>query len=173
MKLTNIAAISMVVVLMGGCGGSSGGSSDSSSAPVPVEPQADEAAETNEQAESDVVALDPDAIYDTTAELVVANSFLLKQEYEVNVGYQNDSGRSAYLSVCTRFTTDKDDIEVDYDSCLLRTSIDGDYAGTLTVANNQNSLVMAIWYFDDMENPRYEIWGSDSSAEGTRNFYVN
>jgi hypothetical protein len=173
MKLTNITLISMMSVLIVACGGGGGGTS-STPAPVVVE----EPAVVVEEPIVIVVVEpepdpDPNAIYDTTAELIASKSFLLDPEYELAVSYQNDGNRSAYLSVCTEFTEGQDGIKVDYNSCLLRTSIDNDYAGTLTVANDQNRLVMAIWYLDDTKNPRYEIWENSSATNDERKFVVN
>jgi len=154
-------------LLMVACGG---GGSDSAPAVV-----VEEVAVTVIEAPAEVVVVepDPDAIYDTTAELIAAKSFLLEPEYELTVSYQNQDTRSVYLSVCTEFTEGQNGIKVNYNSCLLRTSIDNDYAGKLMVANDQNRLVMAIWYLDDTKNPRYEIWENDLDSNGVRNFEVN
>lgn len=173
MKLTNIVLISILNLLIAACGGG-GGESDSStstppvlSTPEPVVPIVDAPVEEVE------VELDPNATYETTAELVVARAFVIEQEYELTVSYKNDKNLSAYLSVCTEFTEGKSGIKVNYNSCLLRTSIESDYAGTLKVANDKNRLVMAIWYLDDTDNPRYEIWENDSDAKEVRTFAVN
>jgi hypothetical protein len=161
----------MMSLLMVACGG---GGSDSAPAVV-----VEEVAVTVIEATAEVVVVepelepDPDAIYDTTAELIAAKSFLLEPEYELTVSYQNQDTRSVYLSVCTEFTEGQNGIKVNYNSCLLRTSIDNDYAGKLMVANDQNRLVMAIWYLDDTKNPRYEIWENDLDSNGVRNFEVN
>jgi len=32
---------------------------------------------------------------------------------------------------------------------------------------------MAIWYLDDTDNPRYEIWENDSDAMEVKKFEVN
>jgi hypothetical protein len=172
MKLTNITLISMMSLLIVACGG--GGGSTSTPEPVLTVPPVVEAPVVIvvDDPVSDPEP-DPNAIYDTTAELIASKSFLLDPEYELAVSYQNDGNRSAYLSVCTEFTEGQDGIKVDYNSCLLRTSIDNDYAGTLTVANNQNRLVMAIWYLDDTKNPRYEIWENSSETNDERKFVVN
>ena len=102
MKLTNIVLISILNLLMAACGG--GGESDSStstptvlSTPDPVDPIVEEPVEEVE------VELDPNATYETTAELVVARAFIIEQEYELTVSYKNDNNLSAYLSVCTEF----------------------------------------------------------------------
>lgn len=176
MKLTNIAVIFMMSFLMIACsGGGEDSASSPSSAPVPIVPVVDEPVEpvVEEPIINDTVEPDPNAIYDTTAELIASKSFLFKQEYELAVSYKNNGNRSAYLSVCTEFTEEQNSIQVNYNSCLLRASIESDYTGTLSIANNQNNLVMAIWYLNDMENPRYETWENNSDNKDLKTFYVN
>jgi len=173
MKLSNITLIFMMSLLMVACGGGGGGST---SAPTPAAVIEEPTEPEVEEPTVIVVAepeLDPNAIYDATAELIVSKSFLLEQEYELAVSYQNVDNRSAYVSVCTEFTEGQNGIKVNYNSCMLRTSINGDYSGTLTVANDQNRLIMAIWYLDDTKNPRYEIWDNDSDTNDVRKFEVN
>ena len=172
MKLSNITLISMMSLLMVACGG--GGGSTSVPTPVAVieEPAEPEIEEPVVVVETELEP-DPNAIYDTTAELVAAKSFLLEQEYELAVSYHNVDNRSAYVSVCTDFVEGQNGIKVNYNSCMLRTSINGAYSGTLTVANDQNRLVMAIWYLDDTKNPRYEIWDNDTDTDEVRKFEVN
>ena len=175
MKLSTITLIFMMSLLMVACGGGGGGST---SAPTPAAVIEEPAQPEVEEPVVIVVVEpelepDPNAIYDTTAELVAAKSFLLEQEYELTVSYHNVDNRSAYVSVCTEFTEGPNGIKVNYNSCMLRTSINGAYSGTLTVANDQNRLVMAIWYLDDTKNPRYEIWDNDSDTNDVRKFEVN
>jgi hypothetical protein len=169
MKLSNIALISMMSLSIVSCGGGGGDSSASklSTTPESVVPTVTETVVVVE------TEPDPNATYETTAELVVSKSFLIEQAYELAVSYQNDDSRRTYLSVCTDFIEGQDGIKVDYNSCLLRTSIDSEFAGTLTVANDKNRLVMAIWYLDDMENPRYEIWENDGDTKTLKTFKVN
>lgn len=167
MKYTNIIVISMMSLLLVACGGG-GGSSTTEPVVTPVVPPV-----VPTPVVITPVVPDPNAIYETTAELVAAKSFRLEQEYELTVSYKSDKKRNAYLSVCTEFTQGGAGIKVDYNSCLLRTSITGDYAGMLTVANNKDSLVMAIWYLDDVENPRYELWENDRDVNDIKKFEVN
>lgn len=169
MNLTNVAVVSIMGVLMIGCGG--GGSSSPSTAVDPIVSTIDES--VDETTEIEVEELDPNAIYESTAELVVSKAFLIEQEYELAVSYKNKDNRRAYLSVCSEFTEGLEGINVNYNSCLLRTSIEADFADTLKVGNDKNRLVMAIWFLDDTENPRYEVWQNNSEAEGLRRFDVN
>lgn len=172
MKHTNVIVIPMMSLLMVACGG--GGDA---STPDPVVAVVDEVvlSVAVQPIVIDTVEpeLDPDAIYDTTAELVAAKSFLLEHEYELAVSYQSDERRSAYLSVCTEFTEGQYGIKVNYNSCLLRTSIEGDYAGTLKVSNDKSRLVMAIWYLDEIKKPRYEVWENNENTKSIKHFDVN
>jgi len=177
MKLTNIAILTLMSFLIVACGG---GGSSATSTPVTTvieEPVTADDSSTSEDTEIETetepeIIVEPDTIYDTTAELVVDKPFLLKPEYELLVTYKNDNKRSAYLSVCTEFTEEQDVIKVNYNSCLLRTSIDSDYEASVTVANDKNQLVMAIWYLDDINKPRYEVW-ENNNTQGVKVFEVN
>lgn len=185
MKLINITFMSITCSLMVACGGGGGSSSSSSSSSVSVEPTpiktVSEEPDTpvvepevmEEPVVQDITMPDPEAIYETTAELVAATSFLIKPEYDLTVTYGNKNNRNAYLSVCTEFSEENDTIKVNYDSCLLRTSISTDYEGKLSVANDKTRLVMAIWYLDDTKNPRYEIWQNNPVTNESQHFIVN
>jgi hypothetical protein len=181
MKLTNIARILMMTLLLVACGG--GGDSASTNvtptvekvtAPI-IEPTVDPVVvSVPEPTEDPIVEPEPDpnAVYASTAELIASRKFLLNHEYELAVSYKNEPNRSAYLSVCSEFTEGAD-IKVNYNSCLLRTSVEASYAGTLRVPNDKNRLIMAIWYFDDVNNPRYEIWENDNDSSTLSTFKVN
>lgn len=156
---TTIALVSSLTLFA--CGGGGEGSTSPTPVPSPVPTPSPTPVPTPTPAP----APDPNAVYDTTAELVVAANFDIKQEYEVNVRYTNTQQRNVYLSVCSDFTNEQDgQVAVNYNSCLLRTSLAGSYNTQLSVANDQNKLVMAIWYLDDVENPRYEFWENDSAS---------
>jgi len=175
MKLTNIVVILIMSLFIAACGGGSSGSEPVAPVvkdPIVIDGGGDDGGdEDTDGGDEDVI--DVDAIYSTTAELKATKSFLLKQEYELTVSYINTDNRNAYISLCTEFTEGKYGIKVNYNTCLLRTSIDSSYEGNLTVANDKNRLVMAIWYLDDTKNPRYEIWENNSDVEGEIKFIVN
>ena len=171
MKLTNIILVFMMCLFILACGG--GGDSSPAAPSIPPVVEAIVLPAVTPTIVIETVEPDPNAIYDTTAELIASKSFLLEQDYELNVSYNSEGNRSAFLSVCTEFTEGQYGIKVNYNSCLLRTSIDNDYTGRLTVANDQTRLVMAIWYLDDAKNPRYEIWENDGDMNSVKKFDVN
>jgi hypothetical protein len=184
MKLINIVTVPMMSLLLLACGGGGGDSASTNATPAVekvtapiVEPTVDPVVfSVPEPTEDPVVEVelepDPNAVYESTAELVAARKFLFNHDYELAVSYKNEPNRSAYLSVCSEFT-EGDAIKVNYKSCLLGTSVEASYAGTLSVPNDKNRLVMAIWYFDDVNNPRYEIWENDNDASTLSAFNVN
>ncbi len=189
MKFTNITLISMMSLLMVACGGggessSANSSSNTTTTVAPIEPIHELVAETttepitdepvlNSPVVSDDVTPDPNAVYDSTAELIAAKSFLLEPEFQLAVRYKNNDNRRAYLSICSEFTQGEAGFEINYNSCLLRSSIESDYSATLSVANDKNQLVMAIWYLDDAQNPRYETWENSYDAKAPKVFNVN
>lgn len=116
---------------------------------------------------------DVNAVYDSTKDLVSAKSFEIASEYELMINYKNESELSAYLSVCTDFTLQEEEVRVDYNSCLLRTSVETQYEATLTIPNDKKSVVMAIWYMDDIKNPHYAIWNNDAEIGYVKEFIVN
>lgn len=163
MKLFEIVVISLMGTSILGC------SSDST---LPTSDDLEQVTATPSTSEDRLP--DPNAVYDTTAELLVANSFLIEQEYALDISFKNRESRRAYLSVCAEFTNDsKKGIQVNYDSCFLRTSIESDFAGSLSIPNHQHKLVMAVWYLDDDKKPSYHIWENNNDAEGLKTFNVD
>jgi hypothetical protein len=48
---------------------------------------------------------------------------------------------------------------INYDSCLLRTSLnDIDYEAIITVTNDTTGLVAAIWFMDVNKDPLFSDW---------------
>jgi len=183
MRFTYIAMISIMSFLMTACGGGSDSSSSStveraSETPVTIiEPVVvaieEEAITIIEEPEIIVeVKPDPDAVYEKTSELIAAKSFLFEQEYDLLLSYNNDDNRSVYLSVCSDFIEGDEGVKVNYNSCLLRASIDGDYSNMIKVGNDKDRLVVAIWYLDDVKNPRYEVWENDINTVGAKQLTI-
>lgn len=178
MKHSNITILITLSFFITGCG-SQEPSSVSSEVPTVVEL----ITETTEEnsiplAEESITKIeeiqpDPAAIYESTNDLVVAKSFEIKSQYDVNISYQNDEEVSVYLSICTEFTEQDGTITVNYNSCLLRTSVENDFEGKVTIPNDKERLVMAIWYVDDIDNPQYAIWENSFDKDYIREFIVN
>ena len=180
MNLIKTLAVFTFSVVLIGCGSSSDSTTSEASTPV-----VDEASISVTQDPVIIADLDPileqeteqeidlDAVYSTTAELVAAKSFLLKPEYDLQVSYVNTDNQNIYLSVCTDFEEAKSGIKVNYESCLLRTSITESFQANIIVPNDKNRIVMAIWDLDNPQQPRYETWEYSIDPEDEHTFTVN
>lgn len=171
MNKLNTLTVSVASLLLIACGGGGGGSSTPAT-PTPVAPPVTPPPSTTPETTTTTTTQETNTEYDKTADLVVDKSFALSQEYKLNVSYTNNTNRKAYLSVCSEFSQDNEKLDIDYSNCLVRTAADSSYDGVLNVANDTTKLVMAIWYLDDINNPRFEVWENDNS-EGVKTFTVN
>lgn len=181
MKIKTLSLISMTSLALMACGG--GGGSDSSQAtpapasttptPTPTSTPAPTPTPTPTPTAVPAPIADPNATYETTAELIANRDFNLNQEYQLTVNYKAREARNVYLSLCSDFTQTQESIEVDYNSCLMRTATNSDYSGVVNVAAENQQLVMAIWYLDDINNPRFVVWENDSQQIGDKTFVVN
>lgn len=169
MKFTNnliLLALSLSFIGCGGGGGNSEPSIGASATDNPTQP-------TPTPTPTPAATTDPNAVYDTTADLVVAKSFLMEQEYDLTIEYADTSNRAAYLSICSEFTQVQLKVSVNYDSCILRTTSNSSYKNIINIPNDKKQLVMAIWYLDDLNNPRYEFWNNDETTSQAKVFSVN
>lgn len=168
MKLTNKTIVSLASLFLIACGGGGGSAAPSPTpAPTPVPTP------TPTPTPVPVPVPDPDASYDNTAQLIADRSFNLTQEYQLTINYNTNEQRRVYLSLCGDFTQTAETIDINYNSCLLRTATDSNYSSALNVANDKQSLVMAIWYLDDINNPKFVVWENDGSVIGNKTFTIN
>ena len=153
-KLFKGAAILMLPALVacGGGGGSTDSASSSGAGPIastPVNPPTP-------------------IVVNSTAELPVAEGFNLSTQTDlalaVNLAQLNS--HRGYLSVCTDFEVTNGDVNyVNYDSCLLRTWVeDSDYIQSLTVTNDTQTLIAAVWY-PELASVEYSQWHRDSGMQ--------
>jgi hypothetical protein len=55
-----------------------------------------------------------------------------------------------YLNVCSDFSDDNGELRVNYESCLLRTSLQGQYSEfKIVVSSNQREFIAQIWPFQN------------------------
>lgn len=160
-KTLVVLTFSVVVI---GCGGGSGSDNNTvaSETNVSVTESVTQEVMPTETApiikEETEAEIDPNAVYSSTAELVVAKSFLLEPEYDLQVNYVNTNEQNIYLSVCTDFEESNTGIEVNYESCLVRTSVTESFQEYITIPNDKTKVVMAIWDLDNPQEPRFETW---------------
>jgi hypothetical protein len=107
-----------------------------------------------------------EAIVESTAqnshEIVVPNGFALISErtFSLRITRSEEDDQPAYLSLCSDYEHHDDGgYSINYDSCLLRTSLsDINYEVVITVTNDTKGLVAALWFMDGTKEPLITDW---------------
>jgi hypothetical protein len=64
-----------------------------------------------------------------------------------------------YLNICSDFIDDNGEFKVSYESCHLRTSLEGQRNEfKVVISSNQNSLIAQVWSFKDGVQPLDHHW---------------
>ncbi len=160
------------IFLITACGGGGGGTTTppATQEPVPVvvnEQTPDEEPAgpitlgrinpANAVSGSDVVTSDAES----SSDIIVPNGFDLETEQAFSLGVNHPHvDTDAYLSVCTDYTANADDgFDINYDSCLMRTSLEfHTFETEIAVTNDVTNLVAALWFMDTTLDPIYVEW---------------
>ncbi|MFT7005974.1 MAG: hypothetical protein ACJAXJ_000476 [Colwellia sp.] len=98
----------------------------------------------------------------TSSEIAVPDGFTLSSERSFNllITRSKDDNQLAYLSLCSDYQKLSDgSYSINYDSCLLRTSLnDSQYEAVITVTNDTVGLVAAMWFMDESKEPLITDW---------------
>jgi len=96
-----------------------------------------------------------------SAEIVVPEGFNLTSQsgYKLSIDHPHQ-GTVAYLSVCKDFKIDeKDELVINYESCMIRTSIQHQaHEMEFNVPNEVEHLAAALWFLDDTIEPVSILW---------------
>jgi hypothetical protein len=117
------------------------------------------AAPTNTSAPetSDPAPVPPETI-SQTADLRASTTFEFTSSFDVVVDINLNAERKLYLNICNRFERDSSRVEVDYGSCVLQAPLrNGNYEGTLSLTNDVQQLVIAVWDYSGA-NPVHYFW---------------
>ena len=160
MKLNQLLLAGISVALVA-CGGGGGG--DASPAPQPT-PTADSGApDAPEPADTP----EPPAVIETTSDITTSETFKFTSSYSVNVdlSVSDDQMDQVFVNLCSGFESAGDGYEIDYDSCLVRSSLPGGrYTGEILVPNHVDSLLAEIRFFDADKSPDYQLWSNLSDG---------
>lgn len=159
--------------VMAGCGGGGGGSSGSGASSSPqVAPDQSQFFVTDIRLKESApfIPLEPDDIIESLAkssrEIVVPDNFNLNSEriLDLRVTRSQEDMQSAYLSLCTDYVRDAEGGHIiNYDSCLLRATLsDNEYETTITITNDLEGLVAALWFVDANKAPITMDWRFDN-----------
>tara|TARA_B110000503_G_scaffold124078_1_gene190287 strand:+ start:879 stop:1388 length:510 start_codon:yes stop_codon:yes gene_type:complete len=98
----------------------------------------------------------------TSHEILVPDGFALSSErlFNLRISRSEEDNQAAYLSLCSDYQQHNDgSYSINYDSCLLRTSLsDANYEAVITVTNDTAGLVAAIWFMDESKKPLIMDW---------------
>jgi hypothetical protein len=111
-------------------------------------------------------ALEAEAVIESDAQsthdIRVPDGFALNSErlYNFNVARSKDDNQPAYLSLCSDYQLHADgSYTINYKSCLLRTSLtELNFEAVITVTNDTQGLVAALWYMDESKQPLITDW---------------
>ena len=163
-------------VLLTACGGGGGGSDSPTEAPIiaqtvnppttqPVE-TASTAPEITELTLNDNNEQEVQTIIESTAqkssEITVPNGFTLNSERFLNFKIMRsvEDNQAAYLSVCSDYQYyDDGSYIINYNSCVLRVLLtDINYETVISVTNDTQGLVAALWFMDSDKEPLIMDW---------------
>jgi hypothetical protein len=110
--------------------------------------------------------LDAGAVIQSAAQsshdIAVPDGFALNSERQFNfkVIRSEDDNQAAYLSLCSDYQHHNDgSYSINYNSCLLRTSLtDINFEAVITVTNDTQGLVAALWFMDESKEPLITDW---------------
>ena len=103
-----------------------------------------------------------------TAILQVPDGMTFDSDFDltVDVDISSRTVDRAFLSICKNFEDNEGTITVDYESCLVRTSLNnGVYSDVLDISNEIDELAFAIWFYSEGTEPEITIQ-STTNTEG-------
>ncbi len=98
----------------------------------------------------------------TSHDIVVPDGFALSSQrsFNLRIARSQDDNQAAYLSLCSDYQQDDDgSYIINYNSCILRTSLsDINYEAAIVVTNDTPGLVAALWFMDESKKPLITDW---------------
>ena len=98
----------------------------------------------------------------TSHEIVVPDGFSLSSQrsFNLRISRSEDDNQAAYLSLCSDYQQHSGgSYTINYNSCLLRTSLnDINYETVITVTNDTAGLVAVLWFMDERKDPLITDW---------------
>ena len=159
--------LSMLLTACGGGGGSESTTSEplpslESPIPVPVLSQPSVTEFSLEESNPAEVEGIIQSKAKTSHEILVPDGFALNSErmFNLRITRSQEDNQAAYLSLCSDYQQHNDgSYSINYDSCLLRTSLsDANYEAVITVTNDTAGLVAAVWFMNESKKPLITDW---------------
>lgn len=157
--MKNYMAFIIFSSVLVGCGGGSSGdssntSTESNSIVNTVDTASDDSVTETELAEEDQVI-------ESTSDLVVDSGFVFATSYsvDVDVDVSQRIDEDTYLLLCANFERQGDGFDVDYSDCIVRVNMaEGKYQSSILLPNHVQTLVSAVWRFEEGVEPEVTLW---------------
>jgi hypothetical protein len=139
------------MTLMAGCGGGGGGDEGASSGGSASFTAASAQTQNN---------TDLSISYDNSLESVY--------QVDVDVVLNQLAGKDAYISICDNAEAQGDPNQVDYDNCLVKSSLeDGLAEFDLRVVNHCESLIAVVWVMEPDQTPLVYTFDHDGQKQSS------
>jgi hypothetical protein len=173
--MNNLYSFVLLSTLLTACGGGGGSESiianpttgtvdsqPSTPLPTPIQSQPDVtefSLQESQPTESGVIIK---STAQSSSEIAVPDGFALNSErsYNLKITRSEVDDQAAYLSLCSDYEHHDDgSYSINYDSCLLRTSLSEiNFETVITVTNDTQGLVAALWFKDGTKEPLIYDW---------------
>ena len=166
--MNKLCSFVLLSTLLTGCGG---GGSESSAVkppasnvfPVTIQSQPVVTEFSLEESKPIQAGVVIESAAQTSHEIAVPDGFALNSErsFNLKITRSDDDNQAGYLSLCSDYQQYSDGTySINYDSCLLRIPLNDNnsYEAVITVTNDTEGLVAALWFLDESKEPIITDW---------------
>ena len=91
--------------------------------------------------------------------------FIGGETLSITIADVGSSTERRYLNICSQFSEVNGEFSVSYDSCLLRTSIQGSNSGfDITISSSQQKLIAQVWPLNNGARPVNYHWSKSEDG---------
>ena len=91
--------------------------------------------------------------------------FIGGETLSITIADEGSAVERRYLNICSQFSEDNGEYSVSYDSCLLRTSIQGSNSGfDITISSSQQKLIAQVWPLNNGARPVNYHWSKSEDG---------
>lgn len=173
--MNNLYSFVLLSTLLTACGGGGGsesitasptkGTNDSQPSPplpAPVQNQPDVTEFSLQESQPKESGVIIESTAQSSSDIAVPDGFALNSErtFNLKITRSKVDDQAAYLSLCSDYEHHDDgSYNINYNSCLLRTSLSEiNFETVITVTNDTQGLVAALWFKDGTKEPLFNEW---------------
>jgi len=150
--MKHVIALTSLTLLLTACGGGPASESDSHTGPLGETP-------------------DTTPTLENTADLRSSAEFNFDTSRAIAIDFDVAQAKTSpgLMSLCTVYTKQGDQYDVDYDSCTVQAPlVNGEYSGKMDVTNDINSVIGVVWFKDPDIAPVYKEFSLEVGAKVAR-----